>query len=76
MCPILNHDLLIPIQNFSSYTKLINVTISIMKAEAIFMKRSVDPVVLKQQAFQYLISQLQQKYYLEENSFLIATPMS
>ena len=75
MCPILDHDSLIPIQNFS-YSKLINITISIMKAEQIFIKSSVDPVVLKRQVLQYLISHLQQKYYLEEYAFLIATPMS
>ena len=75
MCPILDHDSLIPIQNYS-YNKLLNVTISSMKAKAIFLIHSMDPVVLKRQAFQYLISQLQQKYYPEEHEFLKATPMS
>ena len=76
VCPVLDHDSLIPIQNYSSYNKLLNITISIMKAIANFCKTSADPVVQKRQAFQYLISQLQQKYYPEEYAFLKATPMS
>ena len=46
-----------------------------MKAKAKFCKTSVD-TILKRQAFHYLVSQLQQKYYPEELAFLKATPMS
>ena len=61
LCPVIEMEGPIPLNNYSSYSKLLGVTMDVMKAKLLFRGRPVEPQMLKIEAFQYLISNVRQK---------------
>ena len=69
-----NASNLVPFERHSSYTKLLSVTMAVMKAKNIFLKLPVNHDVIKNEAFQYLVSKMQSECFPEELTFLKSCP--
>ena len=69
-----NASNLVPFERHSSYTKLLSVTMAVMKAKNIFLKLPVNHDEIKNEAFQYLVSKMQSECFPEELTFLKSCP--
>ena len=67
-----NENFIFPIDKFSSYHKLLAVTMNIFKAKSLFLKQPIDSHTIKKQAFLYIFKTMQSQCFEDELTFLLS----